>query len=344
MSLIVQADIESGHSFPEPRMDRTERFYKIDQLIGDRKLVTFAELQDALEVSPATLKRDIQYLRDRLNCPLIWDREAGGYRYESGAAHTGSQFELPGLWFNASEIHALLTMQHLMANLDKGGLLSPHIQPLMARLNGLLGTADNTAEEVRKRVRIIGVAARRMHLSNFETVGSALLRRKRLMITYHARGSDEVTEREVSPQRLVYYRENWYLDAWCHMRKALRNFSVDAIQKAEILEKPARDVSEKTTDEVLGAGYGIFGGSKVQWAKLRFTPERARWVAHEQWHPRQKATQDADGSYLLEIPYADDRELMMDILKYGPDVEVVAPASLRKRVQDLLHQAAQRYA
>ena len=325
-------------------MDRTERFHKIDQLITSRTQVTFAEMLEALEVSPATLKRDIQYLRDRLNCPLIWDPEARGYRYESGTVHSGSQFELPGLWFNASEIHALLTMQHLMANLDKGGLLSPHIQPLMSRLNGLLGTADNTAEEVRKRVRIIGAAARRMHLSHFETVGSALLRRKRLMITYHGRGSDEVTEREVSPQRLVYYRENWYLDAWCHLRKGLRNFSVDAIQKAETLEKPAREVPVKTTDEVLGAGYGIFGGSKVEWAKLRFTPERARWVAHEQWHPRQKGTQETDGSYLLEIPYADDRELLMDILKYGPDVEVLGPASLRKRVQDMLCQATQRYA
>ena len=325
-------------------MDRTERFYKIDQLISERKLVTFAEMQETLEVSPATLKRDIQYLRDRLNCPLIWDSEARGYRYETGTAHPGSQFELPGLWFNATEIHALLTMQHLMANLDKGGLLSPHIQPLMARLNGLLGTADNTAEEVRKRVRIIGAAARRMHLSHFETVGSALLRRKRLLITYHARGTDTVAEREVSPQRLVFYRENWYLDAWCHMRRALRNFSVDAIQKAEILEKPARDVPEKTTDEVLGSGYGIFAGTKVQWAKLRFNPERARWVAYEQWHPRQKGTLNDDGSYLLEIPYADDRELTMDILKYGPDVEVLGPAGLRKRVQELLRQASEHYA
>ena len=104
------------------------------------------------------------------------------------------------------------------------------------------------------------------------------------------------------------------------------------------------DAVKKTTDEVLGAGYGIFGGSKVQWAKLHFTPERARWVAYEQWHPRQKGTQKPDGSYLLEIPYADDRELMMDILKYGPDVEVLAPVSLRKRVQELLAQASQRYA
>ncbi len=325
-------------------MDRTERFYKIDQLIGERKVVPFEDFLSALEISRATLKRDFQYLRDRLNAPIVWDREAGGYRYESGDARSESQFELPGLWFNAAEIHALLTMQHLMAHLDKGGLLSPHIQPLMARLNGLLGSADNSAEEVRKRVRIFGVAARPMHLAHFEAIGSALLRRKRLFITYHARGTDAVTEREVSPQRLVFYRENWYLDAWCHMRRALRNFSVDAIQQASIVEKPAREVSEKTTDEVLGAGYGIFSGKKLQWAKLRFTALRARWVAHEQWHPKQKGSVAKDGSYVLQIPYADDRELVMDILKYGPDVEVIGPARLRARVKDLLAEAIQRYA
>lgn len=310
-------------------MDRTERFHKIDQMISGRQVVTFDAFLEALEVSPATLKRDLQYLRDRLHAPIIWDRETGGYRYEKGNAPAGSQFELPGLWFNSSEIHALLTMQHLLATLDQGGLLGPHVQPLMARLNGLLGTADNTAEEIRKRVRIIGVGARHMQLHHFEKVGSALLHRKRLFITYRARGKNETTEREVSPQRLVHYRENWYLDAWCHLRRELRSFSVDSILKAELLETSAKDISQKTLDEVLGSGYGIFSGKKVQWAKLKFTPERARWVANEQWHPRQKGKIGADGSYLLEIPYSDDRELIMDILKHGAAVEVIGPAGLR---------------
>jgi predicted DNA-binding transcriptional regulator YafY len=324
-------------------VDRTERFYKIDQMISDRKVVTFEAFLDALEVSPATLKRDLQYLRDRLNAPIIWDRDVGGYRYEKGNVPAGAQFELPGLWFNSSEIHALLTMQHLLATLDQGGLLGPHVQPLMARLNGLLGTADDTAEEIRKRVRIIGVGARHMQLYHFEKVGSALLHRKRLFITYRARGKNEVSEREVSPQRLVHYRENWYLDAWCHLRKELRNFSVDAILKAELLETPAKNVSEKTLDDVLGSGYGIFSGKKVQWAKLKFTPERARWVGNEQWHPRQKGKFQQDGSYILEIPYSDDRELLMDILKHGREVEVVAPLALRKRVIDEIQMSYQLY-
>jgi predicted DNA-binding transcriptional regulator YafY len=324
-------------------MDRTERFHKIDQLISDREIVPFAALIAALEVSPATLKRDLQYLRDRLNAPIVWDRKANGYRYEQGATPAGRQFELPGLWFNSAEIHALLTMQHLLATLDQGGLLGPHIQPLTARLNGLLGTADNSAEEVRKRVRIIGMGARRMQLDHFERIGSALLRRKRLHITYRARGKNEVTEREVSPQRLVHYRENWHLDAWCHLRRELRIFAVDSVLKAEILETDARPVAEKTLAAVLGSGYGIFSGKSVQWAKLRFTPERARWVAQEQWHPRQKGKFERNGSYLLEIPYSDDRELVMDILRHGPEVEVIAPKVLRERVVELLEGARGKY-
>jgi predicted DNA-binding transcriptional regulator YafY len=324
-------------------MDRTERFYKIDQLINERRLVPFAALQEALEVSRATLKRDLDYMRNRLNAPIIWDRERGGYRFDQVAPQVGGQYELPGLWFNSSEIHALLTMQHLLANVDVGGILTPHIQPLMARLNALLGSAENTAEEIRKRILIVGQGKRELQIAHFERVGAALLRRKRMTISYFARGKGETTEREVSPQRLVHYRENWYLDAWCHLRNELRNFSVDSIRRVDVLEKKAKDVSRSAMDEILGPGYGIFKGGKLAWAKLRFTPQRARWVAQERWNASQKGSLEADGSYVLELPYADDRELVMDILKFGAEVTVLAPPALKNRVQTEIARMAQHY-
>ncbi|MBK6630507.1 MAG: WYL domain-containing protein [Betaproteobacteria bacterium] len=323
-------------------MDRTERFYRIDQLLNDKKIVPFSILVEKLEVSRATIKRDLEYMRNRLNAPIVWDREEGGYRFagrEGGAA----QYELPGLWFSAQEVHALLTMQHLLMGLDTGGLLGPHIAPLLARLRALLGTTDDTTEEIHKRIRILGMASRRMALDHFAVVGSALLRRKRLLISHYVRARDETIEREVSPQRLVHYRDNWYLDAWCHLRNDLRSFAVDAIRRAEIIEQLARNVPEKTLDSVLGAGYGIFSGRKITWAKLRFTPERARWVSLEQWHPRQKARFDKDGNYLLDVPFSDSRELVMDILKQGPGVEVLGPAALRKDVASQLQKALEQY-
>ena len=320
-------------------MDRTERFYKIQQLIHRHKVVPARRFREELEVSPATFKRDLEYLRSRLNIPIVWDREANGYRYDPKAPMQ----ELPGLWFNAQEIYALLTMKHLLEGLEPG-LLGPHVEPLLDRLTAALGSGEHTAETVQRRIRILRMARRAMPLRHFEIAARALLERKRLRIVYYNRSRDDETTREVSPQRLVHYRENWYLDAWCHLREGIRSFAVDAIRAAEMLDAPAREVKDRELDEVLASGYGIFSGRDVHWARLRFSPVRARWVASEAWHPQQKAAFEADGSYVLQVPYADDRELIMDILKYGPDVEVLDPPALRQRVRDELAGALQKYA
>ena len=322
-------------------MSINERVYLIDHLLNERRSISFQDLLTRLEVSPATLKRDIAHMRDRLNAPVVFDKELGGYRY--GEQGPGMKYELPGLWFSEGEIHALLTMQHLLNNLDSGGLIGPHIKPLLSRLTAILGTANNDAAQVQKRIKIESLGTRQMHLEQFQVVGSALLNRKRLLIEYHARGTDEISNREVSPQRLMHYRGNWHLDAWCHAKKAMRNFSVDMIKKAEISEKPADDVAEALLDEVFAMGYGIFSGKNVEWATLHFTPERARWVADERWHSKQKSKFLPDGTYELKVPYSDHRELIMDILKYGADIKVVEPESLRKIVAETLQAAALNY-
>jgi predicted DNA-binding transcriptional regulator YafY len=322
-------------------MDRTERFYKIHQLLAAREAVRISDFLDALGVSRATFKRDLEYMRDRLNAPIEWDRERRGYRFAGDATDAG-RYQLPGLWFNPTEIRALLTMQHLLADLQPG-LLEPHVKPLLARLRALLGSGEHSAEEVERRIRIIHLGARRLALPQFELVANAVLDRRRLHIVYVSRSSNERTERDISPQRLVHYRENWYCDAWCHLRQDVRSFAVDAIQSAQPLDQKAKSVPDRELDEVLAAGYGIFSGRKTAWAKLRFTPERARWVSAEQWHPQQKGRFERDGSYLLELPFSDHRELVMDILRHGPHVEVLEPASLREAVKEQLAAALKQY-
>jgi predicted DNA-binding transcriptional regulator YafY len=177
----------------------------------------------------------------------------------------------------------------------------------------------------------------------FQPISSALLSRRRLQINHYRRSRDETLTREISPQRLVYYRDNWYLDAWCHMRKALRTFSVDVISDAVVSSKRAREIKDETLDEILGAGFGIFAGKKTQTAVLRFSAMRARWVSREKWHNAQDGHYELDGAYMLSVPYSDPRELTMDILKYGADVEVLAPASLRDMVKGQLGDAAALY-
>jgi predicted DNA-binding transcriptional regulator YafY len=127
------------------------------------------------------------------------------------------------------------------------------------------------------------------------------------------------------------------------LREGIRSISIDAIHQAEILTDKAKDVAKSQLKEVLESGYGIFSGQSVTWARLRFSPERARWVANEQWHSQQKGKFESDGSYLLEIPYSDDRELLMDILRHGSEVEVIAPEKLRERIRGELDKALKFY-
>ena len=322
-------------------MDRTERFYKIDRLLRQHKHVPVRRFLDELGISLATFKRDIEYMRSRLHAPIAWDRERSGYSLTT-PEKDAPRYELPGLWFNASEIHALLTMEQLLENIDPG-VLARRLEPLKARLSALLGSADHSADEVRRRIKVLTMGSRALPEGAFELAANALLNRKRLFIRYRGRINNEDTEREVSPQRLVHYRDNWYLDAWCHMRKGLRSFALDCVRDAEIRSGDVIDVAPAELDKVLGSGYGIFSGAAVHWAKLRFSPVAARWVSVESWHPQQKSSHDAGGHYVLELPYSDDRELLRDILKYGPDVEVLAPESLREKVKKVLAMAATRY-
>jgi len=313
-------------------MSDLERLHRIKYMIQARKCVPIQDFLEELEISKATFKRDLEYLRDRMNASIVFDRSEGGYKFDKPNA--GEKVELPGLWFSEKEATALVLMQHLLDNLDQGGLISSHIDPLVEIIDGILGQSEVSAKELRKRIKVFGMSARKNSLENFEEVGNALLKRQRIQLEYYSKGKDETTNREVSPQRLIFYRDNWYLDAYCHLRKGLRSFALDGVKKAELLNKKTEEVSEKELQENFAESYGIFSGKATQRAKLRFTPERARWVAGETWHGQQVSSFDKEGNYILEFDYNQDPELVMEILRHGSGVEVIAPASLKKRVKD----------
>jgi proteasome accessory factor C len=316
-------------------MKSFEHVYRLHRLLKRQRYpVPFERVQEELECSRATTKRVLAYLRDVLGAPLETSRDPRGYHY------TDAAYELPGFWFSAEELQSLLTLQQLLATFEPG-LLDDALNPVRQRLNQILSSQGLKASNA-GRMRLLRAAARPAG-KHFPAIASAVLQRQRLQIEYAARGSQQITQREISPQRLTHYRDNWYLDAWCHKSNGLRTFAVDCVRSAEVLEKPADDIDEPRLNHELGGSYGIFSGVPSATAVLRFTAERARWIAAEQWHPQQQAVWMPDGSYELSLPYHRDEELILDILRYGPDVEVMGPQTLRKTVADRLHQAAARY-
>ncbi|MDE2395017.1 MAG: WYL domain-containing protein [Burkholderiales bacterium] len=321
-------------------MSAAERIFKIESLIRQRGSVSLEALMQELEVSRATLKRDLEYLRSRLGAPIEYDAAARGYRLAD--ERRGARHELPGLWFDERELYSLLMAHQLLAGLDADATLARHLQPLLERIHQLLGAADD--QRLMNRVRIIGAARRAVPGGVFERVAEALLLRRRLHLRYLSRGRGETGEREVSPQRLVHYRNTWYLDAWCHRARGLRRFALDAIGEARLLDDAlARDLPAAEVQAGMDAGYGIYAGGTRRWATLRFAPRAAPWVSREEWHPEQQGRLDADGSWELRLPYVDDTELVMDLLRQGDDVEVLEPPELREKVRARLRSALARY-
>jgi predicted DNA-binding transcriptional regulator YafY len=322
-------------------MKSTERFYRIDRLIADRGVIGVRELQRELEVSLATLKRDLAFMRERLNAPIVFDRDAGGYRLDKPAV--GPRFQLPGLWFSAGEILALMSMHQMLDSLDAGGVLGKQIKPLLARLENALATEAAPAQEVIRRVKIMPSQRRRVVTQWFELVGRALMSRRRIRLEYFTRSRNQRSSREVSPQRIVHYRNNWYLDGWCHTSDGVRMFALDSIEQAVLTDARAKDVSLKHVDAETAGGYGIYRGRDLQWATLVFSQEAARWVRAEVWHEQQRTRDLADGRFELRVPYSQSNEIEMDILRHGEHVEVVAPVELRKKVTERLVAASRLY-
>ncbi|THF60407.1 WYL domain-containing protein [Pseudothauera rhizosphaerae] len=293
-------------------------------------------LEEFEGVSRKTITRDIDFLRDRFECPIEWSRSKGGWVIEDEG-----RFELPGVWFEASEVFALLMMLHLVEGVQPG-LLEEHLGPLKNRLRRMLAVGAPRAN-IEHKVKLIHFAPRIVDPKHFQVLASALLDGKKLRIQYRVRDRQEVTERTISPQQLVHYRENWILDAWCHERKALRSFSLEAIQHVQVLDEVALEVSQEEMRDHFQSGYGIFAGVAKNRASLKFSPRRAEMVAMETWHPDQTSQTLNDGSYVLDVPYSDDRELVMDVLRHGPEVEVLAPPELRQKVYETLCAAAKKY-
>jgi predicted DNA-binding transcriptional regulator YafY len=319
-------------------MSEIDRLYSYRTLLSGRRVVPRSEILSKLEISPATFKRDLAKLRDRLNIPIEFDRELSGYKLANDDART----ELPGLWFSQEEVLALLTIHNMIDQLEPG-ILGPKLKPLQLRLNNMMSSQGLNAQTLARRVKLLHAGKRRLKLKCFELIAKATLERKKIRVEHFNRQNGETLSRLISPQQLVHYRDNWYLDAWCHLREGLRNFAIDAIHECEILEEIAFEVEiQKIKDEV-ESGYGIFGGRATEWATLKFSPNKARWISREEWHPEQRSRQEQDGSFILEIPYSDTRELIADILRHGAEVEVISPSSLRHEILTVIEKMKNRY-
>ncbi len=283
-----------------------------------------------MECSRATFNRIKRHMVDFLGAPIEYDRAQGGYRY---ADSVEAGFELPGIWFSEQELHSLLLMQQLLGNLGVG-ILQSEIYPIRQRIEKLINKGAIDPAALQNRIRFLGVAIRDIEAAQFQPVADAILKSQSLDIIYTTRDEGLVSKRVISPQRLINYRNNWYLDAWCHKRNHFRTFAMDCISGIAQAKVPYRAIDEHEMDRYFQAGYGIYAGSDIADATIRFAPDVAKRIAKETWHPCQRGALTEDGHYELTLPFNTQQphELLMDVVRFGTQAEILAPAELRQQL------------
>ncbi len=308
-------------------MDKFDRIQQLHRIFVGRTFpITVQELSEKLECSEKTVKRSLDTLRDYSQAPLEYVSSSRGWRYNPAEK---DRFELPGLWLTTEEIHSLAIMLQLIQRMDDQ-ILSTDIEPIEKAIDQLLTSRNVNPASFKQHIRYLPKTRCQTNSKTLSTVSSSLLDSVRLQLKYlDYKGS--VTEREVSPLKLVHYQENWYLDAWCHLRNELRSFMVARIESVMKLDTPSIKVNEEQQQAHFASSYGIFSGKAKHIAKLKFFGPSATEAASYQWHPDQ-ISEWQGRSYLLNIPYNDDRELVRTLLAYGDGVEIMAPAALKKKL------------
>jgi proteasome accessory factor C len=318
-------------------MENLHRLFILDRLLRSyRRPIPTETVLTKLECSHSTFKRLIQVLREQYDYPIVYSHQQKGYYYDHSKG-----VQVSGLWFSTQELQALLIIRHMLQKVQPN-LLNEYFHSLARQVNQLLACTGNNPEDIIKRIQIVPIAHQQIASEIFLPLSKATL--EGFVMHIHYRDiQNQYSERDISPQRLIYYRNNWYLDAWCHLRKDLRTFWVAGIQSLQVKDQPAKRISEVALEQHLKSSYGIFTGLPLHIAHLRFTGQAAMRVRGSEWHPLQRQQSTEDGSVELWIPYSDSRELVLDTLRYGAEVTVLAPDTLKTEVVRQLKKALLQY-
>ncbi len=311
-------------------MDKWEKVVLFHRLLSRSTYsVPKEQILSELDCSEATFHRIRSFMLSNLGAPIVFDRRYGGYRYDK----TGDEpFELPGLWFTRNEIEALLCLDRAVESLH-GSFFGDILAPVKKRFEPLLKAQKTRMAVLRDRIKIVPIQSRQIDETLFRTVAGAVISGKPLRIE-HAKLPDETpTARIISPQALVRYRDNWYVDAFCHLRNHLRTFALNRIVSAGFAPWKFRKVTAEKMQAFYADSYGIFTGPADKKAVIDFTGTAAHEVSQEKWHPKQQGQWVSDKTYRLTVPYGHSRELVMDILRWGSDAEVIGPKELLKTIK-----------
>lgn len=303
-----------------------ERYLWFDRQIRQGRYPNATSLVRQFEVSEKTARRCIDFMRTMLDAPLVYHPSRKGFAYGDTA------FALPALQVSQEELLAILVAKTLLSG-SAGGLISRAISRFGRKLfasTSAVGLTEPLIDQLFSSVWH-GYSPGQAH--TFQVLVEALLARHSISLRYHSPLGAAPTCRVVHPHHLQHYMGSWVLLAWCTLRQQWRRFYLARMEEPVATGERFTPRPPGEWRYLLHDAFGIFQGEATFAVTLRFSPERARWIREQHWHPQQAMTAEADGSLLLRLPVADLREIKLKVMQFGAGVEVLAPESLRDEIR-----------
>ncbi len=313
-----------------------ERFLWFDAEVRRGRYPNASTLAHQFECSHKTAQRSIEFARTRMGAPLEYDPARKGFFYGDPA------YTLPLMRLSERELLSLLVSRKLLSD-AAAGPLSDELDHIVARLGAIL--TENVPAKVKpdKAFSFRSIEFSPTNPALFSHISNALLTSRLLTFSYYSPVRDHSMTRTVEPHHLINYMGTWHLIAFCRMRQAWRDFLLSRISDCclageEFLPRPETEWKPLLTDT-----FGIFQNPGSFPVVLKFLPVRSRWIRGQVWHPDQIAQELPDGSLQLTIPASHDAEIMMEILKHGSHVQVLAPDWLREKIKAEIENMGKNY-
>ncbi|MBN2434540.1 MAG: WYL domain-containing protein [Spirochaetes bacterium] len=305
-----------------------ERYYWLQGQLKADKYPNARILSERFEISVKQAQRDIEFMRDRLEAPLIYHSAHKGYGLEDNG------YELPPIWFKEDELMALCLALRLASTLPDISLKKSLYTLLKKFLNYRFLDNAPSLEDLSEKVSVKNIAYYRVDEAIFHKVLYALFNEAPIEITYYTPHKHELTERVIKPLHLFCYMGSWHLIAFCTLKSDLRDFALSRIRTMKAGPK-SFVLPEKLPriKDYIRKNFGLLSGGESIEVSLKFTPEISSWISEQVWFSGQEVSADKDGSLCLRFPVADFGEIKREILKYGSSVEVLAPEELRAEIK-----------
>jgi predicted DNA-binding transcriptional regulator YafY len=304
-----------------------ERFIWFDYRARVKRYPNASSLAEKFEISTKTGQRDIEFMRNRLNCPLEYDKRKKGYYYENDT------FSLPMVYLSSREISSLLIARKMLQDIS-GGYIGDEITSILTKITNVLNKHIAIGDHIDDAVSFQLIEYSPASETVFKSVLEGCLKQRCLSFTYYSPVREEKSLRTVDPYHLFNYMGTWHLVSYCHMRKGIRDFALNRISEVKLLDDTF-DISEDFDfKEYFQSSFGLYKGKAREMVTLRFSPLKSKWIKDQIWHRDQKAKFLKDGSFELSFPIADFSEIKMEVLKHGDMVEVIKPKNLRELIKN----------